>query len=230
MFPSSNGETVGGSEYGVVVRADASTTEAWFRITDGDASNDDSETGADNGNGEWVRATEVTPTPSISPADPGHRREFRFNYVNIPSSGSATIEVRLRELSSSDDDLLTDVAGHFTTLTRTVTTAGPDLRMFVAFPPADGQAIDESYVLKAYFSKALADGLSEQDLKARFLVRYGADESWPGSALVLDPENLSINYDETLDYHALAFTLPNLYNGIVDFLHRIEVVHDRPDP
>lgn len=229
LFPN-EGDTVGGSEYGVVVRADASTTGVWYRITDGDSSNDDAVTGVDNGNGEWVRANEVTPSPALSPSDPSHRREFRFNYVNIPSMGSGTIEVRLRELSSSEDDLLTDTDGHFTTLTRTVTTAGPDLRMFVAFPPTDGGVIDESYVLKAYFSKSLADGLSEQDLKDRFLVRFGGNESWPASAQVLDPANLSINYNETADYHALAFSLPNLYNGVDDFLHRVEVTHDRPDP
>ncbi len=230
LFPASDGDTVGGSEYGVVVRADASVTEAWYRITDSDATNDDLQTGVDNGNGAWVRATEVTPSASITPGDPAFRREFRFNYVNIPSSGAGTIQVRLRELSSSDDDLLADTTGHFTTLNRTVNTEGPDLRMFTAYPPADGDLIDENYEVKAYFSKALADGLSEPDLKARFLVRYGGDESWPGSALVLDPGNLSINYNETADYHALAFTLPNLYNGIDDFLHRIEVTHDRPDP
>ncbi|MCH7224752.1 alpha-amylase family glycosyl hydrolase [Haloferula sp. A504] len=230
VFPANNGDTVGGSEYGVVVRADASTSSVWYRITDGDASNDDSVTTADNGNGAWVQATEVTPSPAITPSDPSYRREFRFNYVNIPSTGTATIEVRLRELSSSEDDLLSDVDGHFTTLTRTVNTAGPDLRMFVAFPPSDGTVIDESYVVKAYFSKSLADGLSEQDLKGRFLVRYGGNESWPASAQVLDPAGLSIIYDETSDYHALAFSLPNLYNGIPEFLHRIEVTHDRPDP
>jgi len=229
-FPSVNGDTVGGSEYGVVVRADKSTQEAWFRITDGDASNDDVVTGVDNGNGEWVRATEVTANPAIVPGNADYIREFRFNYVNIPSTGAGTIEVRLKELSSSDDDTLSDEDGHFTTLTRTVATAGPDLRMFVAFPPSDGLAIDENYELKVYFSKSLADGLDEAALKSRFLVRYGGNDDWPGSAVVLDPVELSINYNETAEYHALAFQLPNLFNGIDGFLHRVEILHDRPDP
>ncbi|MEM1083276.1 MAG: alpha-amylase family glycosyl hydrolase [Verrucomicrobiota bacterium] len=229
-FPQNNGDTVGGSEYGVVVRADKSVTEVCYRITDGDATNDDSVTGASNGNGEWVTATRVTTNAAITPADPAHTAEFRFNYVNIPSTGTGTIEVRLKELSSSDDDGLSDVAGHYTTLTRTVNTAGPDVRMFVAFPQADGEAIDDSYVLKTYFTKSLADGLSESQLLDRFQVRYGSDEGWPGDAQFLGSEELSINYNETADYHALAFQLPNLFNGIDDFLHRVEITHDRPDP
>jgi len=230
IFPDTNGSTVGGSEYGVVVRADSSTTEVWYKIDDGDSSNNDTTTGATNGNGAWVRASEVTPNAFVNPANPAHSREFRFNYVNIPATGSATIQVRLKELSSSADNSLTDTAGHFTTLTRTVNTAGPDLRMFVAFPPNDGAAIDDTYVLKAYYSKALANGLSEAQLKSRFLVRYGADDAWPSGAQVLDSAAISIVYNETADYHALAFALPNLYDGRPDFLYRVEATHDRPDP
>lgn len=230
VYPGTDDETVGGSEYGVVVRADNSTTSVWFRITDGDSTNDDSVTLVDNGNGAWVQAAEVTPSQSVVPADPDHRREFRFNYVNIPSSGSATIEVRLKELSSSENDTLSDVDGHYTTLTRDVFTAGPDYRMFIAYPPYDGASIDDTYEVKANFSKILADGLSETDLKARFLVRYGPDDSWPSGVQILDSAALSIVWNETAEYHALAFTLPNLYDGRPDFLHRIEVTHDRPDP
>lgn len=230
VFPSSDGQTIGGSEYGVVVRADSATNEVWFKITDGDATNDDTATLADNGNGVWVRASEVTPSASITPSNPAFTREFRFNYVNIPASGNATILVRLKEISSSDDNELSDANGHFTTLSRTVNTAGPDYRMFVAWPPADGSAINDDYTLKAYFSKNLADGLSTEQLKARFLVRYGADDTWPAGQQVLDPAALSILYNETADYHALAFKLPNLYDGRPEFLYRVEVTHDRPTP
>ncbi len=229
VYPTGDSQTIGGSEYGVVVRADNSTSEVWHRIDDGDASNDDSVTLADNGNGAWVRASEVTANPSVVPANAAHTREFRFNYVNIPSTGDATIQVRLKEISSSADNNLADETGHFTTLTRTVVTRGPDYRMFIAYPPVDGSAINDDYVVKAYFSKSLADGLSEADLKARFLVRYGADDSWPGGAQVLDPAALSINHLSG-DYDELAFKLPNLYDGRPDFLYRVEVTHTRPAP
>ena len=113
MFPSGDGQTVGGSEYGFVVRADQSTTEVWYKIDDSDASNDDGVTLANNGNGVWVRASEVSPNASVVPSDPSYTREFRFNYVNIPSSGGGTVLVRLKELSSSEDNGLTDVAAEF---------------------------------------------------------------------------------------------------------------------
>ncbi|MBK1817901.1 hypothetical protein JIN84_19930 [Luteolibacter yonseiensis] len=230
VYPSADGGTVGGSEYGVVVRADQSTTEVWYKIDDGDPTNNDSTTASNNGNGTWVRASEVTPGATIAPADTRHTREFRFNYVNIPASGTGTISVRLKEPGSSADNALSDVAGHFTTLIRTVNTSGPDLRVFVAYPQDDGSAIDDDYVLKVYFSKSLADGLGEAELKARFTVRYGADDTWNGTGPVLAPAALSIVYNETTAYHALAFKLPDLYDGRPDFLHRVEITHARPSP
>jgi hypothetical protein len=108
LFPGSN-ETIISSSYGVVVRADRTVTEAWYRITDS------------NSTGVWTQATQILPPTSglntIYPA------EWRFDYVNIPTHGTAVIEVRLCELSSTTNlDLTDDVAGHFTRLTRTVVT------------------------------------------------------------------------------------------------------------
>lgn len=230
VYPTENGDTVGGSEYGLVVRADQSTTEVWYKIDDGDATNNDSATTANNGNATWVRASEVTPNAAVVSSNPAYSREFRFNYVNIPASGTAAISVRLKEVSSSTDNSLADAAGHFTTITRTVNTSGPDLRLFVAYPTGDGDVIDHDYTLKVYFSKSLADGLSEAALKSRFLVRFGADDSWTGNGQTLDVSALSIVYNETADYHALAFKLPDLYDGRPAFLYRVEIRHERPIP
>jgi hypothetical protein len=102
--------------------------------------------------------------------------------------------------------------------------------MFVAFPQADGAAIGSIYVLKTYFSKSLADGLTDAQLKARFTVRYGADDTWPAGAQTLDAAALSISYNATADYHALAFSLPNFYDGRPGFLYRVEIFQNRPDP
>src|SRR5205807_6970755 len=95
----------------------------------------------------WVMATEVTPNSSVTNSYP---REWRFDYTNIPASGTGQIKVRLRELSSSayKDFNLGDAAGHYTTLVRNVTTAGPNTRMFVAFPSNDGDLVDSNYILK----------------------------------------------------------------------------------
>ena len=266
-FPENDGDTVGGSSYGVVVRTDATVEEVWYRIEDSDTSNNDVETGSRAGNGvgfepfidsdrngtrnpgeafedlngngtwddnlteNWARASERTPSLAITPSDPAFRKEWRFDYINIPSSGTADIKVRLREISSSDfeDFSLSDANGHYSTLVRTVNTAGPNERMFVAFPSQDEQTVDDSYVLKTYFSKSLADGLSEQQLLDRFLIRIGSTETSDGG-VAQSRDNYSIVFDETADYHALAFDLPNLFNDVPNYDHKITVTHDRPAP
>lgn len=264
LFPGSNGDTVGGSEYGVVVRTDPSVTEVWYNIADGDGTNDDMVTKTVNGNGagfepftdtnkngtrdateayqdlnengvwdsvlatSWVKATEVVPT--TTPTNAAFSKEWRFTYINIPPSGSASINVRLRELSSAayKDFNLSDATGHYTTLVRTVNTAGPNIRMFVAYPTQNGESVGDGYVLKAYFTKSLADGLTEAQLIDKFTIRIGPNDEMAGTAYARD--DYDIVYDETADYHALAFPLPNLYNDQPDYLHKIEVTLDRDAP
>src|SRR5262249_52627467 len=151
----------------------------------------------------WVKATEVTPNPSVTSNYP---REWRFDYANIPATGTAQIKVRLRELSSSayKDFSLNDAAGHYTTLVRNVTTAGPNTRMFVAFPPNDGDQVDSSYVMKVWFSKSLGDNISTDTLINRFLIKIASSES--GSSANGVPQSRSsyhIHYNVTNDYHEL---------------------------
>jgi hypothetical protein len=188
-----------------------------------------------NGNGvwdgnlaeSWVRATPVQPTASINSAYP---LEWRFDYRNIPSSGTAQIKVRLKEVSSASDNSLADVDGHYTTLVRTVNTSGPETRLFVAYPQADGNTVGDDYVLKAYFSKSLADNISEQDLINEFTIRIGSTLSGTNhDAVVQDRATFDIIYnnDPGFPFHELAFPLPPLYNGNPDFLHHIEVTHNR---
>ena len=179
----------------------------------------------------WVRASELTPSLEIEPSDPALRKEWRFDYINIPATGSANVKVRLRELSSSKfkDFALNDDDGHYTTLARNVNTSGADERIFIAFPSQEGQIVDDSYVMKVYFSKSLADGLSEEQLIERFLISIGSDEEGDDGA-DQSRDDYSIVYNETSDYHALAYTLPNLYNDIPDYDHKVAVTYDRPSP
>lgn len=266
-YPENNGDTIGGSNYGVVVCTDNTVKEVWYRIEDSDTSNDDISTGGSYGNGfgfepftdtnqngtrdigetfedlngneawdtndsnMWVRASELTPSLNITPSDPSYAKEWRFDYINVPASGTADIKVRLREVSSAgfEDFNLNDTTGHYTTLTRTVNTAGPNERIFIAFPSQDGQIVDQTYVMKVYFSKLLADGLSEQQLIDRFLISIGSTQEG-NAGEPQSRENYSIVYNETPEYHALAFTLPNLYNDLPSYDHKITVTHDRPSP
>ena len=266
-FPDSNGQTVGGSSYGVVVRTDPTVEEVWYRIEDSETSNDDIETGARNGNGtgfepfidvnqngthdteesyedlnlngqwdnnlteNWVPANEVTPSTDFDPTDASYQKEWRFDYTNIPASGSADIKVRLREISSAkfNEFNLSDSAAHFTTLTRTVTAAGPNEQVFIAFPNQERQTVDSSYIMKVYFSKSLASGLSESEVIDRFLIRIGSAEDG-NLGVAQSRDDYRINYDETTNYHALTYNLPNLYNDLPDYDHKITVSFDRPSP
>ncbi|MDD2238169.1 MAG: hypothetical protein PHG65_13265, partial [Kiritimatiellae bacterium] len=191
-----------------------------------------------NGNGErdallpeaWQTAYAQS---QYLPGADGYENEWRFNYDNIPSGGSnAVIKARLCEWSSADratwTTSMTDEAGHFTTLERQVWTDGPDVRLFVAWPEKDGDEVAAGYVMKAYFSKSLADGLSSNDLIDRLTVRIQSDLSGVTSGGVIQSKSgYSIQWDASSEYHALAYTLPNLYNGQTDWLHGIEVTFDR---
>ena len=260
-YPSSNGDSVGGQQYGVVVRTDPTVTEVWYHIDDGDPSNDDVSTLIANGNGvgcepftdsnqngaydpgepftdlngngvwdanigeSWAQALASTPSVTASNAYP---LEWRFNYVNIPSGGSnATIKVKLREISSSAWPAFTnqsDAVAHVTTLSRNVWAWGPDQRLFVAWPQRDGDMVDSNYVMKVYFSKSIADGMSESDLLNAFTIRIQSSESGrTDGGVVQDRSAYAISWNETADYHALTYRLPNLYNGQADWLHGIEV-------
>jgi hypothetical protein len=110
LFPA-NGQTITGTNYGVVVRADRTTSAVWYRITDG------------NGTGQWAQATAIW--PSTVGLNTTYPLEWRFNYTNIPATGMGQIQARLLRLTSSTNMNLTDVAGHFTTLSATVGTGQP---------------------------------------------------------------------------------------------------------
>jgi glycosidase len=158
-FPA-NGSTIGSATYTVVVRADSTTTGAEFNIQDSLAGNDDSVTGKSNGNGNgaggapvFVAATAVSPDTSLSAQYPNLPQEFRFVYTNIPGSGTATINVRLKEFA-------TDVySNRFTMLTTTVDTRAPVSVVQISSPATNGTVLNYStnttYLVQACFSTAL---------------------------------------------------------------------------
>jgi hypothetical protein len=140
-FPASDGTSLNSSSYTLVIRADSSATAVECNISDSDPANDDAATGQNNGNGltngvpKFAAAAEVSPDPNISQQFPNLPNEFRFNYVNIPSSGSATITVRVKKLTSS---VLTN---RVTTLTRSMNTLAPTAVVKITNPPNDGSIL-----------------------------------------------------------------------------------------
>jgi hypothetical protein len=188
-----------------------------------------------NGNGTydaaipqgWAKATEVTPSSSITSP---YQKEWRLRYNNIPATGQGTVTIRLLEASSSRDLTLGAAAAHVTELTRAVETRGPDERVNVAWPQRDGDRVDDNYTMKVYFTQALADGTTTETLKERFTFSIASQSSGsPAGAVIQTRDNFVINYNIGNGMHELAIPLPNLYNDISDFLHTLKVVYRFPD-
>ena len=213
-------ETIWDNRYGFVVRTDPTVTEVWYNISDSNTLNDDGSTGQGLGNGtnalggvSWVKASRVNPSILIDSIYPV---EWRFNYINVPTNSPATIQVKLAEISSSTNPALSDTAGHFRTLSRTVTANGPDYSMLVAWPQNDGDTVGVPYTMKLWFSKAMADG-DENVTRNRFLIKI--------DGVAQGRENIGFNYNVSDKYHELTFPLPDMYNGDQNYIHDIEVTH-----
>ncbi len=95
-------------------------------------------------------------------------------------------------------DTSTDAANHWTTLVRNVNTAGPAVRMFVAYPTTDGTVVDSNYVMKVWFSKSLANNISTADLISRFLIKIASTASGSPTNGVVQGQ---ANYHDQLQRH-----------------------------
>lgn len=139
--PAVDGAILSNTTYTVVVRADSSVTGVECNVVDSDPANDDVVTGKNNGNGltngvpKFVSAASATPNAALNALYPNYPQEFRFSYVGVPSSGSATITVRLKEFATSI------IPSRMTTLTRTVSTVAPSQVLYIANPAANGQVL-----------------------------------------------------------------------------------------
>ena len=212
-FPPTNGLVITGSVYGVKVRCDMSVEEAWYKIDDMDANNDDAATGLANGNNAWVKANKglvPAPMPGTAPD-----QQWEFNYVLIPTSGTATINVCLREISSATNLALDDVAGHFTKLTRTVDTGGNGVHLLVREPAADGATVGVGSNLVAYFSQSLASGLNDAQLAQCFDIKL--------DGVLQTNASYVVETNVTASEHAIRLVLPNLHNGSPGYLHVLSV-------
>lgn len=176
-----------------------------------------------NGNGvydsnltkSWARATEVTPSINVESPYP---KEFRFKYVNIPSNGTATIELKLLEASSNRNLFDSPEASHLTHLERVVNTRGIEQRLSIAWPSNDLDIVDDQYILKAYFSKSIANGLTQEGLLSRFSLKM--------NGITQPKENWQINYESfgpNGNFHEISIPLPNLFNDVANFQHLLEV-------
>ena len=176
-------------------------------------------------------ATHRQPGSVTSP----YPNEWRFNYANIPSSGTAKILVRLRELSSvahdgGEREQRTLPPTPRTTGRRSCATSTPPAPPCACswlIPATDGTVVDSNYVMKVWFSKSLAnnthDRRSHQPLSHQD--RQHARPAHPRAGWCRVRQIIRSTTTSTSDYDELAYQLPNLYNGNPDFLHTIDVTY-----
>ena len=176
--------------------------------------------------GAWVQVGEVTQNPAVENA---LNREFRFRYKNIPSSGTASIKLRFVEASSTRNFTLSAAAANVTEIIRTVNTAGPLMRLNIAWPQRDGDTVGDNYDMKVYLSGPIADGLSHQQILDRVNFSIASTESGTDRGAVtqlLTTNNTAMNwgnYGANGAFRELAIKLPNLYNDQPNFLHRLQI-------
>ena len=213
IYPKDDVDSLNDSSYEFVIRTDTTVSEVLFNIIDSDNQNDDESTNADQGNGEnnWANATQVEPKPFLNS---NFKKEWRFDYVNIPSSGNANIKIRLKEASSSTNNLLNDAEGHYTTLEKIIPTSGPGLHFFVAYPQNDLQYIGSNYITKIHFSKSLATDINNEELLDCFTFSINSN--------IQARANYSINYNIDDNYHEFAFSMEDYFNELPSEYHEIE--------
>lgn len=217
IAPAHDGAPISNSSSMVRLRTDMTVEEVRYKIDDADASNNDAAIGLSNGNGAWVKASRGVLSAPAAGRDPEQLWEFK--YVNVPTNGFATINVVLREQTSSTNLSLSDESGHFTTLQRTVATGGSGVNLFIIDPSQDGETLGAGSNLTARFSKTLAAGLNDEELAAQFTLLIDDAPATPHSWV--------IQRDVTTDEHAITAVLPNYFNGNPAQLHSLQMVYER---
>ena len=215
LFPREN-DTLGGDSYEVVVTTDSTVTAVSYNILDSDPDNDSETSG--NGQGNWRAANETTPT--IIPGGISNEKEWRFEYSAIPNSGTAVIKVRLKEISSSLQENLSDEEGHYTTRQIQINTGIPVNYRF-AYPESDNQIIGEGYIAKVMFDQSLGNGITDSELISECSVMI--------NGIILPSSLLSIVRNETETDDALAIRMPVVFDGNPDRIHRMRCIHKRGD-
>ena len=142
-YPATNNYTINATTYTVVIRTDANVTGVDYNIQDG----------LNNTNGLFYAATNATPNSTLDTQYPNYPQEYRFTYTNIPSSGTATFTVRLKEFATSV------YTNRYTTLIRTVNVAAPAQVVQISSPSTDGavitNALNATYLVQACFTSSL---------------------------------------------------------------------------
>lgn len=236
LWPAADGETMGGTSYGLVVQTDRSVEEVWYHITDTHAANDGEGNGFNtNGVVEWAKATAASPWTVEVATNTAMPKLWKFNYNGIAPSGSATIRVRLREWSSaktnawntsnpaSDDIEVLNV----TELTRQVSTRGDAEYVYFTWPEVDGTMVQSGWKVWIKYTARIMSGLGDEEIYSKAKVYLNAVENGStnrGEQVDVVWSDHQWNWgDNGNGENQMAFTMPNGYNGDDSFLYNMTV-------
>jgi hypothetical protein len=130
-------------------------------------------------------------------------KEYRFNYVNVPDSGTATITVKLREATTAI------FPSRVTTLTRTINTLAPQSVLYITAPVTEGMiltlATNSNFVLRNCYSTNLPATSTFFSIYLNGVMMPRANYSFLSSGC--SPGLKSVNYNYTgypgrHEYHA----------------------------
>jgi len=167
--PPNDGYAISSFSYTFDLRADSTVTSVQYNIQNAETNNWDIYThqangiGNDtNGNPIFVNATPVTPNQSLNLQYPNYPQEFQFSYINVASSGTATVSVRLSDYATSV------YTNEVTTLTRTVNTLAPPQTVIISSPATNNTIVPYSsnlvYLIQACFGTTLVSAVSNFDI------------------------------------------------------------------
>ncbi|MGJ8650368.1 MAG: alpha-amylase family glycosyl hydrolase [Opitutaceae bacterium] len=257
-FPSSDGETVGGSSYEIVVRTDRTVEEVWFNIADSEAGNNDSATQQLNGNGDGFEP--------FTDANQNGVRDTGEDFIDLNGNGTydATTTVAWAQ------------ATEVTANPAVTSSYQKEWRLRYNNIPASGSATITCRLIEASTSRdfGLDATTGHYTVLTRTVNTAGPLEriniAWPKS----DGDRIDDNYTMkvyfskalasgtttpdlidrftflandvsqdrsgfTVDYgdfgaanayHELSIPLPNLYNDVDDYLHELKVEYRFPAP
>ena len=241
LYPSEDTPTFGDSDYGMVIKTDNTVDHVWVHITDSDDSNDGVGNGiTTNGVVEWAPAVQLSPWTREMAQDTATTKIWRFNYSQIPHSGTATIRVRLCEVSSAPvedwsttDPALDDPAAlHVTELLKTANTRGPEERFFIDWPDADGTLVEAGWDIRVKYTARMVQGLTDDEIFSKFKVYVNSTNDGSTVRGDLQPASeLDMRHEwdwggDGSGLNTLTFRMPNVYNGIDTWRYALTVDFD----
>ena len=247
LYPASDGETIGGRSYGLVLQTDDTVEKVYYHITDGTTLNDGVGNGkTTNGVVEWAEATLSGAWNREMATNTAMPKVWAFNYNGIAprGTGDAVIRVRLCEVSSTPTNLWSTTAPdgdrpedlHVKELVRTVHTDGDNKYVYFSWPSVSNEMVQAGWKVWVRFTGNLIEGdnVNAEDVYSHSTVYINttnnaatnrgdrvevewSDFSWPD------------NWDGGKGECQMAFTMPNVYNGKDDFSYLMTVEIDKTD-